>query len=73
MDMMVCTSMSYDVYMWYEEQVALFATMSAYGLASFQHIVANIITLSMIYQNILTDSTVTFNTTDIWYQMGKVF
>lgn len=70
---MVCTSMSYDMYMWYEEQVSLFTTMSSYGLAMFQHVVANIITLSMIYQNILTDSTVTFNTTDIWYQMGKVF
>lgn len=72
-NMMICTSMTSDFYAYYEEQVALFTTMSSYGLAMFQHVVANIITLSMIYQNILTDTTVTYNTTDVWYQMGKVF
>ena len=72
LDMMVCTSMSNDMHTWYEEQAVLFKTMSSYGLAMFQHIVANIITLSMIYQNILTDTTITFNTTDVWYQMGKM-
>lgn len=34
-DMMICTSMSSDFYAYYEEQVALFTTMSSYGLAMF--------------------------------------
>jgi len=35
-------------------------------------VVANIISLSMIYQNVLSDTTVTMNTTDAYYQMGKI-
>ncbi len=56
-DLMLCTDVLQDTRNYIVGQVAQFTTPSAYGLAAFQHVVANIINLSMIYQNILVDTT----------------
>lgn len=34
-DMMICTSMSSDIYQFYEAQIVLFKSVSSYGLAVF--------------------------------------
>eukprot|EP00349_Pseudokeronopsis_sp_Brazil_P008579 CAMPEP_0202964822 /NCGR_PEP_ID=MMETSP1396-20130829/8916_1 /ASSEMBLY_ACC=CAM_ASM_000872 /TAXON_ID= /ORGANISM="Pseudokeronopsis sp., Strain Brazil" /LENGTH=239 /DNA_ID=CAMNT_0049687231 /DNA_START=36 /DNA_END=755 /DNA_ORIENTATION=+ len=71
-DLMVCTDFLYDINNYTKSQVALFNSSSAYGLAIFQHLVSNIIKMSMIYQDIQEASTVTHNTTEVWYQLGVI-
>jgi hypothetical protein len=73
MDLMICTSMAEDIWGYIWAQFDQFGgSLASYGLAAFQHVVANMISLSMIYQSVLADTTVTMNITDSYYQMGKI-
>jgi len=67
-----CVSASQDVYNFLESQIDEFGSVSAYNLALFQNVVANIITISMIYQNIVTDTAPGGNTTDAYFMYGRI-
>lgn len=70
--MMICTDATADIFVYLEKQFDQFDNVALYGMALFQHIVANIMNFNSIYQSMLTDTTITFNTTDVMYQMGKI-
>ncbi len=57
-DLMQCTGVLHDTVNYTQTQIAAFSSPAAYGLATFQHLVSNIIKLSMIYQEIQDASTV---------------
>jgi hypothetical protein len=70
--MMICTDATSDMAIYLSKQFDQFDNVALYGMAFFQHIVANIMNFNSIYQNMLTDTTITFNNTDVMYQLGKV-
>ena len=71
-DLMVCTDFVHDTVNYTQSQIQMFTSPAAYGLATFQHLVSNIIKLSMIYQEIQDASTIQMNTTEVWLQGGII-